>query len=1012
MVEVTARYAVKSFVDGQLIVELPVGQVAAREAKLDGQTAALIANAGCFKVAVNKPGLHVIDFTFVVPARLSGTTGSFSLPLLPVPAGKMAFELPANDLSLRVNGSSTIFRRVAHDDSQTLEFPIDKGGDVVVAWQPQQAQGAATAVVHVDSVEAVTLTDAGASVSHGFSYRVRQGGIADTSFTLPQTLRLQAVSGPDVGGWELQGDGPNRKLRVIFRRNVTDQTRLTIETFLDAKVGTESTTVAVPQLVPQEVTNEIGQVAVFAGNQFSIRAEQVESLTQIDSDKFATQIPISRPNVPPQLAYRFSKRPFILNLRAARQESLAHVTSQQAAFVSLRKQQLTTRLRYNLTGAPRSALSVALPLNFVLLDVQATGLRDYYLAKQDEGDTLTIELNAPRLGLMEVVISGFTPRDNTSNSITFPQPLDASRLETTAAVWLDEGFIGTLETFEGWRSVDASIVTGELSAVRPNQAVQFAFTSTNLSPSAITLELNQASPKLSANGLSMVTVTDVAVIYMLALQWQIDAAKTDTLTLTTANWLAGKLDFQGPGLREATHVDAGNGLTRWTIHLRTPVSGKYFATATATLPPPLTEVIAPSLVFEADQKPLESQQQYLLLINSSLGQLSNVDPNLVESVRREDVPVVVEKEFVDQATELVRLKSVLTAPKWSLHKFAQQSTAPASVNVADLTTVLSRDGTYRAQALYTIKNRSRQFLALRMPEGTELLSVFVAGQPSRAVSAKLPTLNGASAQLIALPKTSAASLSYPVKIVWRGGLASPLPKSTRLTREEFSVPAPQILSQQDDPDYGIPVARTRWTVYLPEDLDAQAVRSTAKHNLSLSNNADNIYANAVLQEAGELLGFFEQVRDNNRRVQSRNNVKQIGVAAGNLKQIEDVLSQIHDDDGDGEFARNKADVLKRLSEVEKVAKDESRKTYEYLAKSNSPAVQQGLTIQAEGLAEGNAIAHEQQSAILLGNGAIGVTLDSAATDANFNFGLAIKDTEPPSTAEKGPAKPDVASAQK
>ena len=1002
IIEVTARYAVKSFVDGQLLVDLPVGHVAAREAKLNGQTAALITNMGCFKVAVSKPGLHVIDFTFGVPAKLSGTTGSFSLPLLPVPAGKLAFELPGKDLSLRVNDSSTIFRRVSQNELQSVEFPIDKGGEVAVAWQPQQAQGAATAVVHVDSVEAITLTDAGTAVSHGFSYRVRQGGIADTSFTLPDTLRLQAVNGPDVGGWELQGEGAARKLRVIFRRNVTDQTRLTIETFLDVKVGADPQMITVPQIPPLDITNEIGQVAVFAGNQFSIRAEQVESLSQIDGDKFATQIPISRPNVAPQLAYRFSKRPFALNLRATRLESQAHITTQQAAFVSLRKQQLTTRFRYNLTGAPRSSLSVALPENFVLLDVQATELRDYYVAKTDDGTTLTIELKGPRLGLLEVVLGGFTPRNNSKATIEFPQPLDATRLDSEAAVWLDEGFTGSLDSFEGWRQVDFTQVSGELRAIRPAQPAQFAFTSNNANPSMISLNLTLATPKLSANGLSMVTATDVAVVYMLAFQWQIDVAKTDALTLTTPDWLAGKLDFQGTGIREATHVDAGNNRTRWTIHFRSPVSGKYFATATATLPPATTEVLAPAIVFEHEQKAVESQRQYVLLINSSIGQLSSVDPSQVESVQREDLPVIIGQEFVDQATELVRVKSLLTAPRWSLHTFAQQATAPASVNIADLTTVLSRDGTYRAQAVYTIKNRSRQFLALKMPEGTEFLSMFVAGQPSRAVTTKLPSLNGASAQLIALPKTSAASLSFPVKIVWRGRLSGPLPKSAKLTREEFSVPAPQIISQQEDADYGIPVARTRWTVYLPEDLDAQAARSTAKHNLSLSDGTDSLYGNAVLQEAGELLGFFEQIRESNRRVQSRNNLKQIGVAADNLNQLSKALQNYSDSSGGAEFAKNKAEVIKRLSEVENLAREETQKTNEYLSKTNNPATAQGLNyIQADGLAEGAAIVNDQQLAVFNSNNpTVFSKADDTLSDGNFNFGLGIQDGEPVAESKK------------
>jgi len=1008
--QVTARYGIKSFVDGQLIVELPIGQVSAREAKLDGQTAALIAQPGCFKVAIPKPGLHVIDFIFEVPARLSGTTGSFTLPLTAVPAGKLTFELPAKDLTIRVNGSTTVYRRVTDGDAQSLELPIDKGGDVAIAWQPQQARGAAAAVVHVDSAEAITFTDAGAAVSNGFAFQLRQGSLADTSFTLPDNLRLQSVKGPDVGGWELLGEGAARKLRVIFRRTITDQTLVTVETFLDAKIGTTSDVVPVPQVAPQDVTNEIGLVAVFAGDQFSVRAEQVESLTQIDSNRFATPVRITRPNVAPQLAYRFAKRPFTLNLRVTRQESQAHVQAQQAAFVSLRKLQLTSRLRYNLTGSPRSSLSISLPANFTLLDAQSTAMRDWYVTKQGDTSTLTVELRSPHLGLIEVVIGGFVARDANDASITFPQPTDATRLDSTAAVWLDEGFVGTLETFDGWRSTDASQVNAELRAVRAQTPVQFAFSSTNPKPSPITLMLNQSKPKLSADGLSMVTVTDIGVVYTLALQWQINGAKTDQLSLTTPDWLAGKLEFQGAGLREAVHADAGNGRTRWTIHLRSPVSGKYFATAIATLAPATTEVQAPALVFEADQKPLDPQRQYALLINSSLSQLTSVDPALTESVQREDLPLVVQQEFVDQATELVRIKSLNTAPRWSLHKFAQQAGAPASVNVADLTTVVSRDGTYRAQAIYTIKNRSRQFLALRMPEKTELLSVFVGGLPSRAVTTKLASLNGAAVQLVALPKTSASSLSFPVKVVWRGRLGRTLPKSTRLIREELSVPSPQIVSQQEDADYGIPVARTRWTVYLPDDLDAQPVSAPQKHNLSFSGDDENPYSSAALQELTELLGFAEQTIDNNRRVQSLNNTTQINSAVYNAKQLG--LGR-YENPKDVEFSRLKSEALRRLSELEQRAKAENEKTLNFFETARSGAA--AINVQGGEAQEDNAIANAQQKALFSSNGIV-LNQQAAGSEssADFNFSLQYKESEGPgksdksveskSVSEKAPAK--------
>ena len=1019
--EFTARFAVRSYVDGQLFVELPIGAVAARSAKLDGKNAPLIVEGSCSKVAITTPGLHVIDFQFSVPARLSGTTGSFTLPLLPTPTGKLTFELPTKELSVRINGSSTVFRRVTQGDVQSIEFPVDKGGDLSIVWQPEQAKGAAAAVVHVDSAQAITLTDAGIRVSTGFQYRVRQGGVGDVTFSLPARLRLQAVNGADVGGWELQGDGDGRKLRVIFRRNVTDSTQLTIEAFLDERVHSEAVVVEVPQLIPHEVTNEIGQVAVFAGNQFTLRAEKVESLSQVDADKFNTSVPVSRPNAAPQLAYRFSKRPFILNLRVTRQESQAHVTAQQAAFISLRKQQLTTRLVYNLTGAPRSSFNIVLPSGYVVLDVKATGLHDWSLGKLDDESLLTIDLDGPRLGMAEVVLSGVVPRDDEAASVSlmFPRPKDATKVTSTAAVWLDEEFTGTLDNFESWRSVDAALVSQELRAVRPNHSVQFAFQSSASAAAPISIKLHRATPKLGANGLAMVSVTDVAIVHTLALQWQIDSATTDSLVFTTPSFLAGKLEFTGNGIRESTHVDTRNGRTRWTIWLRTPVSGKYFAAAVATLPPAVGEVQAPAIVFErsgnaAPGDAIEGQRQYVLLINLSQSQLTSATPELTESVQREDVPVVVDQSLVDQATELVRVKQLLTAPRWTLQTFAQTAGAPASVNVADLTTVISRDGTYRGQAVYTIKNRSRQFLALRLPPDTELLSVFVGNAPSRAVTTKR---NNVPLQLIALPKTSAASLSFPVRVIWRGRLSAALPKAARALRQEFDIPAPVVVSQQEDADFGIPVARTRWTVWMPEDLDARPLTASARYNLTQQSGTerDLLYEKAAVQELSELLGYVEQNysysshSDQARRGgQATNNLKQIGLAFQNAKQLEQGLSAT----GDQEFDRQRDLALKRLSTLQQSVVADQQKLNESLViqrgaspESTRPTISVNglelLTQESLGVAQQNVLSNT--TTLIDSNGVANFARQHSGESDEFSFELQSEGVE---------AKPEAAAAQK
>ena len=954
-VDVHGRFVVQNQIKGPLLVPLPLGPVVAREVTVDGNTAALIVEQGRFNVPISTPGLHVIDFNFSIMARLSEMTGSFTLPLLAVPSGKLSFTLPATGLSLQINGLTTKFRRVTHGNSSSIELPIDTGGDLSIAWQPELAKSTDVAVVQVDSVQTMTLSNEGILVRNGYQYRIRRGTVAEVSFSIPESLRLMSVEGSDVGGWEIQGQEVPRTLRVIFSHPIADTTTLFVNFHFDTKIGAQPIAIEVPSLTPLGISNEQGHVALFASDQFLLRAETVQSLTQIDGDIFKMSRPIPPPftNDTPQLAYRFSKRPFVLSLRATRQESQAKVTAQQAAFVTRRKQQLTTRLIYDLTGAPRSSLRLSLPKGFVVLALQATNLRDWSIGRQGESSTLTLDLDAPRLGLTEVVLTGTVARDGDPDTVTlsFPTAMDATKVETSAGVWLDEGFDAILDQLSGWRSMDATTVDNAIKAVRPNFPIQFAFVTSNTAPNDITLQWRPRTPQLTANGLTMVTVTDVALIHTLALQWQIEGGTTDSLTFTTPNSLAGKLVFTGNGIRETTHVAADNDRTRWVIWLRTPVRGKYFVTAVATLPPPTTEVVAPIVVLEkgarrhtaaADQESLtaamiEGQQHYVLLINSSIHQLTSADVSLTESVQRDDVPILIDQTLVDQATELVRLKQGLNALKWTLQTFTQTPSAPASVNIADLTSVVSRDGTYRAQAVYTIKNRTRQFLALKLPTPSQLLSVFVENKPARAVTT---TRNGQAIQLIALPKTSVASLSFPVQVVWRGTLRGALPNSASVLREEFSVPAPEVIRQRADSEFGIPVAQTRWTVYLPDDLDAKLVPDASSHNLTWQtiDRSDRLYEKAAIQELNDLLGVVEQSDSSRTRYEAMNNLKQLGLGI-----------QTDSDLSDPEFNRQKRDALRRFNDLQnKVHIDHGRKSVSIEGQPKGPRDQpKGIETQTE-----------------------------------------------------------------
>ena len=242
------------------------------------------------------------------------------------------------------------------------------------------------------------------------------------------------------------------------------------------------------------------------------------------------------------------------------------------------------------------------------------------------------------------------------------------------------------------------------------------------------------------------------MFYTVALQWTISQATADTFALTMPDWLAARLDLtdpqavnaSNPRRRQTVSTALGNGRVRWTIELQDPVADQLFLTATAVLPLPKDgKIVAPTLGFESEEpsanerrlEPLATQRHFLVVVNQSAGQLTETAGNPIEVVDRGGLPMQVDAQLLRQAMVVGRLTRTDASASWRLDRPAIRRGAAAFVNLADLVTVIEPGGTWRTQATYRVKNLSRQFLAVEIPEQSEILSVVVQHKPVRAVRA-------------------------------------------------------------------------------------------------------------------------------------------------------------------------------------------------------------------------------------------------------------------------------------
>ncbi|MCH9656427.1 MAG: hypothetical protein K0U86_20035 [Planctomycetes bacterium] len=889
VVHVKGRLVIHTVGNQPVTLPLPLGQVAMSSALLDGKTATLLnypqhklsakksVAEHFYSIVIAKPGLHLLDLEFDLPAQQTGIAGSFHIDLLAVASGRLTLELPDPKSQISVTGTRASYRKKMVSEKAVLELPIDQGGDIQIAWRPAEARGAIQGVVQCKSTLAAIIQDAGMKLQSEHQYRIRQGEINQADLKISEELRIQSVSGPDVGGWEIVGTGEARRIKIFLRRDVKDTTQVNVVAFQPLSIGKQARSVGLPEIVPENITNETGTVGVYSASQFQVRPEEIVGAIQIDSRQFLnpqTSSPLLKnagQTLSPQWAYRYSRRPLTLRFLVTRRQAEKQAIAEHAILVLPRKMSLSSRVRYQLKGIPESTFVVELPETYLVLNVNAAGLDDWYVIEQNADDmrVLVFEFKELKTNQVEVVFDGVIPREGNQREaeVMMPTPLGVSSVRSDLAIWCDESLVARAPELKDWRAISADDLSAELKG-QQSRLPQFAFRSSAELPEWIKLDLSPAQPVITANSLVMTTVGNVSVSHTVGIRWSIQGAATDKFSFTTPAWLGEHLDFRGESIRQVDKRVIGGTVVQWTVSLQDSVEGSYFITAESTLSPPISgqieipqvRVMDTSGKVDPQTTELEIQQHFLMLVNHSWARLSLMNPENIASIDRQEMPLKINDSLANQAMELARIIRNGKPPTYQIQQFQADQGAAAAVNLAELTTVLANDGSWKTHADYRIRNRSRQFLAVRLPENTQVLSAFVKDVPTAPVvlkdDAKLKNKNEV-VYLIALPKGSAADLSFSVNLILAGRLASSLPKGAfRWSAEAIDLQPPQIVIPAEDADYGIPVAQTKWTVYVPNDYSATALLDDPRTNMTpvesiddeglsisnLSNDVNNLYS--------------------------------------------------------------------------------------------------------------------------------------------------------------------------
>jgi|GEM_PF-2979273 len=936
--EITARWIAVNQTDIPQSIPLPIMGAALESVQASDSSATVLAGTdGVQRLLLPGRGVHLVDAKFTLPMDATADAGQFRLEFRPVGSGLLNVILPKAEEArrLRVNGLSNLFESEVVESRQEIRIPIDRGGRYTVAWQPERQQQDQSALVQLQGTLRVQVSDVGLDHYQHYQLTVREGGIGECRFGLPDGLQIRQVTGNDVAGWEVEpGPEGGQQLKVLLRRQVSNETVIQMQLFQGVNSNDPVQKFSLKTLQPLGMNREAGQIAIRSPEELRLTATDVTGLQQIDSQTLVPDSNMPKFRNSTAMAWKYSARPFTCDLQLERRTGEVRGIVEQGLRIGLRKISVATHVQLQVMETPRRQFEITLPEGYQPLNVTCAGSSDWFVTQNNGSRRLIVELSEPRTGLVEISLEGQFSREQTPQAMELGTPAPVvSSLTTTLGIWLDSAEQGSVVETGNWISISPEQLAESIRKLSP-LPVQFAFQSRDV-PSAIRLALQKTLPELQADAGVLIAVGDATVDYGFTLRWKISQSAADTFAVMTPNWI-GQLEFRGEGIRQIRSEAGEQGQTRWIITSLEPLREEFLLTAAATVALPVDQMVqTPQLRFLSMTGPnphadLARQQQFAVLVNLSSNQLSPSGTGSQESVAVEDLPLRLPPRLVQQAMSILRVRDG-SLPAWKIVRPERIESARAIILSAALTTVLQPDGSWRTKAVYGVRNRGQQFLAVTLPEQSEILSVLVRGQPSRTV---LPPDVDAQVQLIPLPQTSAADLSFDVTLVLSGKLPRPLPSSLSLFGRNLSLPAPNILSPKESAEFGVSTAQTVWNVYVPDGLTAVPVTRSGATNLTWHRGSGWLEAemqmlNRYRSDLSELSRILSSSDSSVlQRDQARTNLKQL---QSQLESQQNFIPSDRDWDSDG-VAQQFSNENRRLQE--EVAESSRRES------GSRPAVQE------------------------------------------------------------------------
>lgn len=737
-------------------IPLVAGDVAHLSSDLPSR-AELSRQESTFFLTLPSRGKQSVKFQFASGAVKDGEwrQTSFTIPASSI--RKLSVICDRDDLEVVFPGALNVQKGKTKDGLTEVTAFLGLSNSFSVRWKPTVKKLSAELVVACDANTIASASIGAMKIDNIFTYRVVQGMLKKLSLELPKNLNVTQVRGEDIQDWLIEDAGKGaRRLNVTLSRHKDTLYKLQVES--ETVLPKFPCELDLPVITPQDVIRSSGFLLIGTDSAIKLLVKKALGLTQVDQTSFPAVVlsadkKMERP-IPSRskFAYQYANLPYTLALSA--DDIISEYSSYEQIVLSLEDNDLvfSGSAELDIRDAPTREIVIETDPKWIAANVEGSGISDYDV--RDEGGKRLIYVYFRDAVLGTALIKVRLEQALGEDSVLFSAPAFQIRGAKTERGFIvlsaEKGLRLKQDKAEGLREVH----TGSVETRVPGAQLAYRFKKGEWK---LSVNVDRTKPTINSEIFHLVSIGEGVLYCSAAVTYHIEGAPVRSFKIIIPKEFQN-VEFTGRDVRGWQNEGE-----LWTVSLQEKVIGDY------TLGVSYNKHFA----YKGDEisaggvrtEGTTSEAGCIVLASSASLNLTlkNKDESIIE-IDRNEVPDAYILLVNDPILKSYKYVSAPHVAKIRVEHFATEQLLDQVADHTEISTEISKDGEAVTRAVYSIKNLSKQFLAVTLPAGAKLWSTRLINEQD--VKQDVPAMLEGDKTLIPIHRLSNPNMPVRVELVY------------------------------------------------------------------------------------------------------------------------------------------------------------------------------------------------------------------------------------------------------